>query len=191
MSFYDPEVFIKWYREISDQHDGHYLYLIDQEFTGYALKGMELIEKMHKQDPCFLVTTHSEHIDLQNACERLDIKLIPKNYVFYMPLDIIDTVPDILLLAKDHFLGEAWKFRVGLIRKKIKCYYSISNFMSDLRLYSEDIKIFITSEFSAIAFKAFSLGYKDITLLTYESNFNSAIDGVKMASKDFDFDLLK
>lgn len=189
MHFYSPDTFLDWYHE-NAKATLNYLYLIDQEFTGVESTGIQLIEHMSQHDQCFLVTTHNEQVELQNACERLNIKLIPKHYVFSMPIQRIDRLPNHVLLAKDHFLGEAWEYRILALNQTIQCYYCASRFMSDLRLYPLNAKIFIVREFEAIAIKTIALGYTDVTVLTHDPETYQPLKGMKVAAKEFDFTTL-
>ncbi|PIQ43203.1 MAG: hypothetical protein COV52_01680 [Gammaproteobacteria bacterium CG11_big_fil_rev_8_21_14_0_20_46_22] len=188
--FYNPDEFLNWYKARPQDGRDRNVYLVDQEFTGNEKTGLKLIEHMNKDSQCFLVTTYGENFDIQNACEQLNVKLIPKQYVFYMPIYVVDQLADIVLLTKDQWLGKAWEYRVKRLGKTIQCYNSISNFTTDLRLYPLNTPIFIVREFDSIVLKAFALGYNDITVLTHDIKNYTPIEGVKVAQKEFDFDTL-
>jgi signal transduction histidine kinase len=185
LHYYNPNKFFDWYKAHPYEDSADYVYLIDQEFAGVKTTGLDLIKSTYARHQCFLVTTYSEDFALQNACEELHIKLIPKQYVAYMPIHIVKKLANIILLMKNHTLGEAWEYRLTKLGKSFQCYYSISNFMTDLRLYPIETKIFIVDDFDSIILKVSSLGYKDTTVLTHNPENCTVIDGVKTALKEF------
>ncbi|MES2217711.1 MAG: ATP-binding protein [Pseudomonadota bacterium] len=61
------------------------VFLIDYEFSGVEKNGLETIERLKIQSESILVTNHNEE-SLYFRCQKLGIKIIPKELVPYVPI---------------------------------------------------------------------------------------------------------
>jgi len=64
------------------------LYLIDYEFAGTRVSGLELIQKFRLEQLAILVTSRSEDKEVLSFCERFGIRLIPKGMVGFVPIEL-------------------------------------------------------------------------------------------------------
>jgi signal transduction histidine kinase len=63
-------------------------YLFDFEYIGCTQNGLDLIEEFNLQDSSVLVTSHFEEDKIRTRCEKLSVKMIPKDLVAFVPLNI-------------------------------------------------------------------------------------------------------
>ncbi len=64
------------------------LYLVDYEFIGNKLSGIDLIKKWNLQDKAILVTSRYEEKNTISSCENLNIKLLPKGLAGFIPFTV-------------------------------------------------------------------------------------------------------
>jgi hypothetical protein len=62
--------------------------LFDFEYIGCTQNGLDLIEEFNLQDSSVLVTSHFEEDKIRTRCEKLSVKMIPKDLVAFVPLNI-------------------------------------------------------------------------------------------------------
>lgn len=70
-------------------------YLIDFEFSGKNYRGYDLVDLLlnnHIQNRIYFVTSYSGKEEVQEYCETNSIKIIPKNYVAKIPIELLDEI---------------------------------------------------------------------------------------------------
>jgi anti-sigma regulatory factor (Ser/Thr protein kinase) len=87
INFTSPEKFQEWQEKNCNKLD-RILYFFDLEFLGYYQTGVKLIEKYQLQDNSILITSHFEEKDIRERCEKLRIKMIPKDLAVFIPIII-------------------------------------------------------------------------------------------------------
>jgi signal transduction histidine kinase len=65
------------------------LFLVDYDIKGSSYNGVEVIQKYQKlKGNAILVTGFAEREELRKQCTELGIKIIPKNYIPFIPVEI-------------------------------------------------------------------------------------------------------
>lgn len=75
----------KWHKENSNFHT---IYLCDYEFVEQLRTGLDEIEHLKISDVSFLVTSHYEDVEIRKRCIDLKLKIIPKNFSAYIPIQL-------------------------------------------------------------------------------------------------------
>jgi signal transduction histidine kinase len=88
INFTDPIQFHEW--QSHSQKSYPILYLFDLELFGHSQTGLKLIEKYQLQKNSVLVTSHSEEKDIHAQCEKLNVKMIPKDIAAFIPIRTLD-----------------------------------------------------------------------------------------------------
>ncbi|HXT83487.1 MAG TPA: HAMP domain-containing sensor histidine kinase [Verrucomicrobiae bacterium] len=86
INFTAPDDFFDW-KLTNQSRSMSFLYLIDLKFLGHSKTGIKIIEECNIQKNSILVTSHFEDIDIHEQCEKLDIKIIPKDLVVFVPIE--------------------------------------------------------------------------------------------------------
>lgn len=83
ITFQNPDLAKKWVLEHVTQGESQFSYkfLIDLEFNGYAINGLELIEGTQINNRAVLVTSRYDDESVIKKCEDLGLKLLPKNQI--------------------------------------------------------------------------------------------------------------
>jgi len=87
VNFTTPKDFFDWKSEDPMQQTP-FLYLFDLEFLGCSQTGIKIIEQYNIQKDSVLVTSHFENIDRHEQCEKLGIKIIPKDLAVFVPIKV-------------------------------------------------------------------------------------------------------
>ena len=61
---------------------------MDYEIIGSPITGLDLIEELGIQNQSILVTSRYEDFLIQERCEILNVKLIPKSMSPFIPIEI-------------------------------------------------------------------------------------------------------
>jgi signal transduction histidine kinase len=82
----------------------HTQFLIDFDFLGQNLNGLDLIEELNIKDKSILVTSRYEESRIIENCERLNLGLIPKQMASFIPIEIEEWVEknDVVLIDDDN-----------------------------------------------------------------------------------------
>lgn len=87
INFYNSEQFSQWcISNISISHLN--LYLIDLEICGKAKEGFNIIEQYRIEKFSVLVTSHFEENEIHQHCEKIGIKMIPKDLAVFIPIEV-------------------------------------------------------------------------------------------------------
>lgn len=87
INFATPQDFFDW-KENIQMDTIPFLYLVDLEFLGNSQTGIKIIEKYNIQKSSVLVTSHFEDIEIHEQCEKLGIKIIPKDLAVFVPISL-------------------------------------------------------------------------------------------------------
>ncbi len=85
INFTTPNDFLDWHSNCPTE-SGPFLYLFDLEFLGSNKTGIKIIDECNIQKNSVLVTSHFENIDVHATCEKLGIKIIPKDLAVFVPI---------------------------------------------------------------------------------------------------------
>jgi len=83
LHFSFPEEVINWKQHHQDSVT-NCLYLVDYEFLGQSLTGLQLIQKLSISKNSILVTSKDEEKDIREQCSKLNVKLLPKGLAPYV-----------------------------------------------------------------------------------------------------------
>ncbi len=143
------EEFDHWVNSNEDLSDFDFLF--DLELLGSKYDGINLINKYSLQANSTLVTSHFMDKEIQSRCTNSNIKMIPKESVSTINIDVIEKIEsislpkEIVLIDDDKLVHDTWEM-VGLNRGiSVYCYYDIDTFLSESEEYSNETPIYIDS----------------------------------------------
>ncbi|KTD13218.1 sensor histidine kinase [Legionella jamestowniensis] len=94
--FSNPDLMVEYFIEPSEMKSylqsylinatGNFLVLLDYEFVGNSLNGLDIIEKFRINDYSILVTSHFDDKNIQNKAKSLGVGIIPKTIVPFVPI---------------------------------------------------------------------------------------------------------
>lgn len=90
--FSSPEEFLSWQHEHPARKKR--LYLCDYEFLNHKKTGLDIIEEMKIAQLSVLVTSRFEEPDVSEGCQRIGVRLIPKNLAGFVPMSISSSASD-------------------------------------------------------------------------------------------------
>lgn len=151
------------------------IYLVDFELIGNNLTGLDIIEEFNIAKNSILVTSCFEDIEIRNRCEKLGVKIIPKPYVPYIPINLfsIDQYNnDIILIDDDESMRIAWLFAAETKGKNISTFSSPDEVNKILNTINKHTVFYIDSELSTdlkgelYAKELYDKGFNNIYLTT-------------------------
>lgn len=165
------EDFYKW----SIGHNiNDYFFLIDLELINSSENGLDLISEFHMQNRSTLVTSHFMDKDVQSRCERLGVKMIPKESVLNIQVKFKahSSPKEIVLIDDDKFTHLNWKRATSKNDIKLSSFYSIEDFLKNSKLFPLNTPIYVDSNLGngikgeVESEKIFKAGFKNIILAT-------------------------
>lgn len=184
--FSNPGNVISWHEKEDRLKLKNFLYLCDYEFINHKLNGLDLIAKLNIHTQSILVTSRFEEEGFREKCEKMGIKMIPKNLTCSVPLHIghFKEKPFAILIDDELFNHSVWK--VTAKEKNVVCYLDADSFLNDIEIYDLNTAIYIDSELGEgikgeeVAKKIYEMGFKDIFLATsYEADHFSPMFWIK------------
>lgn len=82
INYYNSELILK-NRNVKNLAD---LYLIDYDLSSDAYTGIDIINLLVIHNKAILVTNNFEDKDIRDICEKLNIKILPKPFIKYVPI---------------------------------------------------------------------------------------------------------
>lgn len=125
------------------------IYLIDYEFLGSDKNGLDIIENYGISKQSILVTSCFEDLIVRNRSEQLGVKIIPKLYVPYIPIDLtLNNLRTHILvfIDNDEMMRMAWTLAANECGKIISTYSSPEEFNKKMNKYDKNTPIYIDSE---------------------------------------------
>jgi len=126
------------------------IYLIDYELINQSISGLDVIESLNISQHAILVTSRYDDELIQKRCEHLKMKILPKDYAAYIPINIDEATtikqPEIILIDDNKALTDAWKISASLKKKHIVIFNKIGQAREILHLYAKNIPIYIDSD---------------------------------------------
>ncbi|HAT3877897.1 TPA: HAMP domain-containing histidine kinase [Legionella pneumophila] len=150
------------------------IYLVDFELLSDKYDGLDIIEKYDLLNNAILVTSAFEDITLRQRCEKMGIKIIPKPYVPYIPIDILYTsnVNNIILLDDDEIMRCTWELAADAAGLNIATYASFDMLKNELYRFNKNTPFYIDSHLGDningqdCAKQLYNLGYHNLHLTT-------------------------
>ncbi len=172
---YDPEEFEQF-------HYGkqkNILFLVDYEFVGCQINGLDLIDKTDIKKNTCLVTSRNEDQTIQHRASKMGVKIIPKRLAVYIPIlfkDVSNNEVEYVLLDDDELVRLTWSYSANKLGISFKEYSNADDMMKMLGTFSKDTFFYIDSDLGDevkgedVAKNLYELGYKNIYLATgYEA----------------------
>lgn len=145
--FSEPDKLREWVKSTPIKA-GNALYLFDYELLGYKETGTSLAEELGLCGKTILVTSRCEEQRIIEECARLNIRMIPKGLVGFVPITIgAPAAPALAVLIDDdamvHMNWEDAAERAGV---ELKAFKTPAEFLANLAAFSKDTPIYIDSE---------------------------------------------
>src|SRR5262249_26315782 len=141
------------------------LFLVDFEFLGFDIVGLDIIENLGIQSRSILVTSHYEEMKLRIRCEHLGVQLIPKGMAGFVPITIeIKKKVDAILIDDDILVHLCWKMIAKEKQKVLALFTTSDDFMNEVASFTKDVPIYIDVSLAngirgeEIAKKIFNMG---------------------------------
>lgn len=83
--FEDEKSFGEWYLKENSKHLNT-TYFFDYELIGNRNSGLDIIENFNLSSNAILVTSHYEDEQIQRRCERIGVRMIPKELAGFVPI---------------------------------------------------------------------------------------------------------
>ncbi|MFZ4402869.1 MAG: sensor histidine kinase [Pseudobdellovibrionaceae bacterium] len=107
------------------------LFLVDYEFLNQTQNGLNLIEDLGIASQAILVTSRFEEPSVRRRCEKLGVKLIPKNMASFVPIQIMTAQLffDAVLVDDDPLVEMIWQMAAEQQNKKMIYFKSADDFL--------------------------------------------------------------
>ena len=125
------------------------LYLIDYELLAENENGLDVIENLNLSHSSILVTNCFEDPVVRTRCKTLDVKIIPKPYVPFIPIIPTNNVTNknaIVFIDDDELMRMTWLFAAEQAGKTIDIYAHPNEFIKQMDKYGKDTIIYIDHE---------------------------------------------
>lgn len=152
------------------------LYLIDYEFLGETMSGLEFIAASQIHEKSILVTNSFEDIAIRKQCEKLQIKMIPKLFVPFLQLNVNENTAKntspIIFIDDNELMRMTWKLAAEESGIKLKVYSHPDDFINNMENFCTSSIIYMDSDFGTeipgeqYAKILFDSGYENIHLTT-------------------------
>lgn len=145
-----------------------YQYLFDLELLKSDENGLDLIEKFKLAKSSVLVTSHYSDISVQNRALEIGVKIIPKDFVNYIPINYKSNDEEIVLIDDDSLVHSTWEMVANKRNQRVYCYHDIDTFLDEAFEYEKDTKIYIDSNLGnnikgeLESKKIYELGFKNL-----------------------------
>ncbi len=168
------------------------IYLIDYELLTEINSGLDFMEKSMLCQRSFLVTSCFEDTAIRERCEKLGVKIIPKLYVPFIPININEDLlkgrkmlvaeefgnkdmiapikrpnVDVIILDDNSSLTDAWILHGEKVGKQVRAYNNIQTLRSEIMSYKKDIPIYIDSDLGC------NLSGQELAKELYEQGFGN------------------
>lgn len=180
--FTSPHAIISWYKEKKDFKQS-YLFLCDYELLGNKENGLDVIEQLGIGSLSILVTSRFEEEPVKANCERLGVKLLPKNLAGFVPIvwdnrDNKRSDIEYVLIDDSKINCDNWQLMGKFYNKKVCTFNSPGEFYAMIDQFDRATNIYIDSNLADdlhgedIAKDIFEKGFNKIYLCTGYSKKN-------------------
>jgi len=182
-----PEDVIEW---SNNNKVDDLVFLIDYEYIGHELNGLDLIEKLNIEENSFLVTSRFDEKHVQRSCKKMNVGLVPKGMASLIPFSILNGAQEnvtnsysnetIVLLDDDDLIRMIWDSSAKKNALNFKSFSKPEDLLSVLSELPLNTLFYIDSGLSDgvkgenFASELYSLGYLELYLATGHDpeNFN-------------------
>lgn len=136
----------------------HACFLCDYELIGQDKTGLDVIEQLHLGAAATLVTSRYDDRDIRSRCAKLGVKILPKNYAAYVPINTSPATQkkllsthegkkiDLVLIDDNRLVTDTWKFSAKSKNKNILTFNSFREAELALRGLDRKTPVYIDSD---------------------------------------------
>lgn len=153
------------------------LFLVDYQFENSEINGIELIKYCGIESSAMLVTSCYDSDGLRDECLHCGVKLLPKFFSAYIPIEVTEAIKvDLIFLDDDCLITNTWELACELKNIKINTFNEVNTFLQAIRNYAKSTPIYIDSELTdnikgeEIARDLYMVGYRELYLVTGKSH---------------------
>lgn len=149
-----------------------HLFLVDYELLNESKTGLDMIEELNLQNKSILVTSYFDVPAVRSRCEKIGLKIIPKNYVPYIQIMLVTKKNEIVLIDDDEVMRMAWSLAAEAVGEKIVTYSSPCEFNAAISNFNEETLLYIDSDLGSgikgelFAKELYDKGFKNICITT-------------------------
>lgn len=181
-NFYESQKALDYIHTLPLDEQNNILLLSDFELAYDARNGLNVI-KESKVKRAFLVTSHCNEPDIQQALLKLNAKLLPKKLNQYIPIIVLENrveysatnLKEVDGIWLDDDAGFTWTHEQDLVMsgKKVDIYRSPKALMDSIHIYPKHIPILLDNNFEAssthgtdVALELHKLGFTKLFLVS-------------------------
>ncbi|MGK5084444.1 HAMP domain-containing sensor histidine kinase [Bdellovibrionota bacterium FG-1] len=170
--FSTPDELTKWVLETPAAKTA--LYLADFELLGHRQTGLDLIETLKLGPQSILVSSRFEEKNIIDGCRRLNVRLIPKGMVGFVPisLEVPLEIFDAILIDDDELVHMTWKYAANQIGKRLRAFSHPDQFFDVAEGFSKNSPVYVDANLGNgirgedIAERVHALGFVMVYLTT-------------------------
>ncbi len=116
--------------KIADYNASETLFIVDHDFSGNEIKGLEFIRKFSLGHNAILCTSYFSDPRIQREILELESRILPKHSMATINLIIDQTNEDfrVVLIDDDELMHSAWKMAARWAKVELDCYFSYAEF---------------------------------------------------------------
>ncbi|MFT3741081.1 MAG: HAMP domain-containing sensor histidine kinase [Gammaproteobacteria bacterium] len=130
---------------LTHEESSQNIYLIDYELSGNKLSGLDYINQLDIASSSLLVTSRYEDNEIRKLCREYNIKIIPKDFAPFIPIEVVYSNPDLILIDDNIELCMSWELVGSSMGKRVVTFNSPYDFMNSKSNFKSDIPIYIDS----------------------------------------------
>ncbi len=161
---------LKEYISIKKESD---LFLMDYEFVGSQMTGLDLIEEYSLKQQSLLVTSRFEETHIRNRCIKLGVRMIPKNLAGFVQIEVLGerVRADAVYIDDDRLMIDTWTLVADQKNKKLFCFHP-NEAQFRMKSIHKDTPIYIDATFldgtpgEKIAYQLHCQGFTQIYFAT-------------------------
>lgn len=130
--FMSTQDFMAWYPQ---QILSHIQVISDYELLDESLTGLDVLEKLNVGINAVLMTSHYENTEIIERCQKSGIRLLPKNMLSYVPIDVSERsnasyikTYDAVLIDDEPYNHEFWIYAAKRTQKRLMCVFDMAGF---------------------------------------------------------------
>ncbi len=198
-NFYESQKALDYIQSLPFEEQKNIMLLSDFELANDARNGLNVIEES-KVKRAFLVTSHCNEPDIQQALLKLNAKLLPKKLNQFIPIIVIESkveysetnlkIVDGIWLDDDAGFTCMHEPDLMMNGKKVDIYRSPEDLMDNIRIYPKNIPILLDNNFestriqgTAVALELHNLGFTKLFLVSGDSINKSTYPYLTILSK--------
>ncbi|MGB0455179.1 MAG: sensor histidine kinase, partial [Bacteriovoracaceae bacterium] len=143
--FTTPHDFLDWFKQNTDKN---FLFLVDFEYIGSEMNGLNLIKQNNIENSSILITSRYDEKEIREECEELGVNLIEKGMAGFVPIKALEskTFPKTMtsvLIDDDPLVRTIWESHCKKSNINLFSFDSISSFNEKKKELSKSTPIYI------------------------------------------------